>query len=284
MTSTHILPRVLTAVDLGTLRRLVANDPVVNVVVDAQLSRARSLSTREVGGTVWGVEDPSQGALRAAVFSGGNLIPVGTDLDGLADIAHQLRQTRRCCSSVVGRSEAVATMWPVLSKAWGSPREIRHRQPLLAIDRPSSASPDPGVRPARVSQLGAYEHAAVQMFAEELGVLPSTVDGGSGYRRRLIELIRAGRALARFDSRGRIEFKAEIGALSQSVAQIQGVWVRPDLRGLGIGTSGMAAVIRLALEQAPMVCLYVNDYNTVARRVYERVGFRQVETFTTILF
>jgi predicted GNAT family acetyltransferase len=35
---------------------------------------------------------------------------------------------------------------------------------------------------------------------------------------------------------------------------------------------------------APTVALYVNEHNTVARRVYERVGFVQTSTFTTIMF
>jgi predicted GNAT family acetyltransferase len=35
---------------------------------------------------------------------------------------------------------------------------------------------------------------------------------------------------------------------------------------------------------APSVSLYVNDYNVRAVRTYERVGFRQVGTFATVLF
>jgi predicted GNAT family acetyltransferase len=33
-----------------------------------------------------------------------------------------------------------------------------------------------------------------------------------------------------------------------------------------------------------MVSLYVNGFNTRAIRTYERVGFRQVGTFATVLF
>jgi uncharacterized protein len=79
-------------------------------------------------------------------------------------------------------------------------------------------------------------------------------------------------------------FKAEIGALSPATAQIQGVWVRPDLRGRGFGTAGMAAVLRLGLQLAPTVSLYVNDYNTAARRLYQRLGLAQVATLRTVLF
>ena len=35
---------------------------------------------------------------------------------------------------------------------------------------------------------------------------------------------------------------------------------------------------------APTVSLYVNDFNTAALAVYERVGFRRVGTYATVLF
>jgi predicted GNAT family acetyltransferase len=66
---------------------------------------------------------------------------------------------------------------------------------------------------------------------------------------------------------------------------VQGVWVDPSLRGRGLSVGGTAAVVELARAQvAPVVSLYVNDFNTAARRAYERVGFRQVGTFTSVLF
>ena len=39
-----------------------------------------------------------------------------------------------------------------------------------------------------------------------------------------------------------------------------------------------------APEVAPSVSLYVNGYNVRAVRTYERVGFRRVGTFATVLF
>ncbi len=47
----------------------------------------------------------------------------------------------------------------------------------------------------------------------------------------------------------------------------------------------MAAVLRYALaDVAPVVSLYVNDFNTAARRTYLRVGFREVGAFMSVLF
>lgn len=47
----------------------------------------------------------------------------------------------------------------------------------------------------------------------------------------------------------------------------------------------MAAVLRYALQDvAPVVSLYVNDYNTPARRAYSRVGFQESGAFMSVLF
>jgi predicted GNAT family acetyltransferase len=47
----------------------------------------------------------------------------------------------------------------------------------------------------------------------------------------------------------------------------------------------MSAVVRLARHSlAPIVSLYVNDYNLPARAAYAKVGFQQVDTFASIMF
>ncbi len=47
----------------------------------------------------------------------------------------------------------------------------------------------------------------------------------------------------------------------------------------------MAAVVNEALRSiAPVVSLYVNDYNAAARATYRRVGFADSGTFMSVLF
>jgi predicted GNAT family acetyltransferase len=69
------------------------------------------------------------------------------------------------------------------------------------------------------------------------------------------------------------------------VGQILGVWVHPDRRGRGIGSAGTATVTdRLVRGLGRTASLYVNGYNTGARRVYDRIGFRKVGQYATVLF
>ena len=283
MTVIQAEPRVLMAADELAVRSLVQRDRVLNCVVDARLQRAPDLNPHRLGGYLWGVGRAGD-ELRAAAFAGGNLVPVGEDLAALELIAGQLARTGRGCSSIVGAVDSVAAMWPVLSRRWGPARAIRASQPLLWSDSVPAVEADPRVRRVRPAELSRFLPAAVAMFTEELGMSPIGQDAGRGYRARVAELIGAGRAFARFDARGQVEFKAEIGVLGLATAQLQGVWVRPDLRGRGIATGAMATVLAAALELAPSVSLYVNDYNTAARRLYDRLGMRQVSTLSTVLF
>jgi predicted GNAT family acetyltransferase len=76
-----------------------------------------------------------------------------------------------------------------------------------------------------------------------------------------------------------------VGAATPQACQVQGVWVRPDHRGQGLAAPGMAAVVNVARESiAPVVSLYVNDFNAPARATYLRSGFAEVGEFMSVLF
>jgi predicted GNAT family acetyltransferase len=84
---------------------------------------------------------------------------------------------------------------------------------------------------------------------------------------------------------GRVLFKTEVGFLTEDVAQLQGVWINPSLRGQGLAASALAAaIVEIRASCAKTVSLYVNDFNIPARKTYESVGFKQVATFATVLF
>lgn len=233
-----------------------------------------------LGGELWGFGQRLEGLC----FSGANLVPLWGERPALRAFADRALRRGRGCSSLVGPAGSVLTLWDELLASWGPAREVRAEQPLMAMAVRPVVPGDPLVRPVRPDELDRYLPAAVAMFTEEVGVDPTIGDGGAGYRARVAELIAAGRAYARFEA-GEVVFKAEIGAMSTRVGQLQGVWVRPDRRGRGLGAAGTAAVVeRLVGGLGRVASLYVNSYNHPARAAYRRLGFRQVGTFATVLF
>jgi predicted GNAT family acetyltransferase len=273
--------RVLDARDLDEVRALVSRDPVSDVFVASRLD-AGGLDPWRLGAEVWGYGE--RGRLESACYAGANLVPVQASSEAVKAFAERARRQGRRCSSIVGPAPAVEELWQLLQPHWGWAREVRPRQPVMAIDDDPSVEPDPDVRLVEPGEIDTLLPACVAMFTEEVGVSPLAGDGGALYRARVEELIAHGRAWALVQD-GEVLFKAEIGAATSQVCQVQGVWVHPSLRGRGRGTAGTAAVVEQARATvAPIVSLYVNDFNLAARRAYEKVGFAQVGTFASILF
>jgi uncharacterized protein len=273
--------RVLDDRDVPEVLDILARDPITNVFVASRVEAA-GLDPWRLGAEMWGhVVD---GRLAGLCYAGANFVPVVADAHGVTVFADRARRHGRRCSSIVGPRDMVAPLWHRLEPAWGPARDVRPDQPLMVTTRPAPVPPDPLVRLVQPNEIDVLLPASIAMFTEEVGISPVAADGGSLYRSRVNELIQLGRSFARIED-GRVVFKAEVGAVTATACQIQGVWVDPALRGRGISVSGMAAVVDECLRSiAPAVSLYVNDYNVAARRSYERVGFATIGSFMSVLF
>jgi predicted GNAT family acetyltransferase len=273
--------RLLNDRDLDQVLEICDRDAVANVFVSSRV-RGAGVDPGRLGAQLWGYLE--SGKVTSLCYSGANLVPVAATSAAVAAFAERARLQGRRCSSIVGPAEAVREFWSLLAPYWGRPREIRSAQPVMAISSDPLVPPDPRVRLVRPDELNTLLPASVAMFTEEVGVSPVGPDGGAAYRARVAELIRAGRSYARIEDR-LVVFKAEIGAVTPLACQVQGVWVPPELRGRGHAAGGMAAVVAHALRTvAPVVSLYVNDFNVPARAAYRRVGFSEVGTFMSVLF
>jgi predicted GNAT family acetyltransferase len=273
--------RLLDERDRDAVLAICDRDPVMHVFVSSRV-RALGLEPSRLGAQMWG-HGPG-GRLDSLCYSGANLVPVAATPDAVAAFADRaLRQGRRC-SSVVGPADEVQALWAVLRPRWGPARDVRPVQPVMVINGPPLVPPDPLVRRVRLDELDILWPACVAMFTEEVGISPTIGDGGASYRARLVQLIRSGRAFARIEDE-KVIFKAEIGAATPLACQVQGVWVRPEYRGQGLAAPGMAAVVVDAARSiAPVVSLYVNDFNTPARAAYRRAGFTDTGRFMSVLF
>lgn len=272
--------RILTSWDAAIARRLVAEDPVTNVFVGSRLD-AGVLNPGSPG-VLWGWPADAPTAL---LHIGANLVPVVADAEPLPAFVEAAGR-RRTCQSIVGPSWFALPLWRALGERWGKAysqvREVRKRQPVMAINGTPKVTADPRVRPITAADFDSYFAASVAMYSEEVGTDP-LAGGDTSYRSYCRWLVDSGRAFGIVEN-GRVVFKSDVGAASGPVAQIQGVWLDPSLRGRGLSEPAMAAVTEYVLADYPTACLYVNDFNTRAIRCYDRVGYEQVAEFATVLF
>ncbi|PKQ25116.1 MAG: GNAT family N-acetyltransferase [Actinobacteria bacterium HGW-Actinobacteria-4] len=297
---THHVLAPLQRRDIGAALALCATDPVAFVSPAMQLETARDSGIIPAG--LWSVRRRAglSREFAGVVWNGANftaVLPSGDEdaTDHIrAEVAQGAISRLNRPAALVGDADLTLDMWGRLEPWWGPAREIRPRQVSMAIsDGPRHVraleAPDlelAAVRRASMDDFATLLPACVHMFKGEVGYDPM-LHGRTAYEERLRQLVRGGRSYLQYgvaEGRRQVVFKAEVGALGGAVAQLQGVWVHPSLRGRGLARAGLAAVIEaVRATTAPTVSLYVNDFNVAAIEAYEAVGFQRVGDFATVM-
>ncbi len=236
-------------------------------------------------GAIYGVEHPSRPqVICAAALVGPLIVPWAPAYRDLAALAEALRPRADLIQLLVGPRDQIASLQELLGPQLRPPRLLRPDQPHYAITNQElvdALEPAP-MRRATLADFDQVLTAGAAMHREEVGFDPMRSDP-DGYRQRVQTLIRRGWIHVWVED-GRLAFKAECAAVTAEAIQLQGVWTRPDLRGRGLGTRGMATLCRQLLTESQAVTLFVNDFNQTAIRVYERVGFQRIGTMRSVLF
>jgi hypothetical protein len=267
---------------VNQVTNFVEQDPVRHCLLAARLEQTKQSRFRPSYPDLLGYFD--DGKLKSLLMTGANIIPVNTSLIARQEFAAVLERSGRRSSSIVGPAEEVLDLWAKVSDSWGPAREVRANQPVLVMRSNSHKEIDHEVRYSTHADLEELLPACIAMFTEEVGISPTVNGGGSAYRNRISELVSGRRSFVKYLG-SELVFKAEVGTVGAGVAQIQGVWVKPEFRGQGISVPAMAAVVKLIMaDLAPVASLYVNDFNEVAISTYQSVGFEHVDTFATVLF
>jgi GNAT superfamily N-acetyltransferase len=257
----------------GQLAALIDREPVINVYLRSELRLGFE------AGDWWGAFEDDQ--LTSVVLGWSLVVPYIPDLEAAAPLAQALvagAQPRM----IVGHRASVMALHNAFRPAKPA-RELRDPQPLMVLDRGDlQGTPSNDVRPSTRGDLEALIVAAARMHREEMGIDPLAVDAPA-WRMRMLSLIE--RRWSWIWMRHReVLFKAELSAWTPEVVQIQGVYTAPKYRGQGIARAGLAAVCAHVFNDVPRCSLYVNQYNVIAQRVYERLGFRAADVFATVMY
>jgi ribosomal protein S18 acetylase RimI-like enzyme len=259
--------------DAGQLAALIDREPVTNVYLRSELRLGFE------AGDWWGAFDENE--LTSVVLGWSLVVPYIPDLEAAPPLAQALTAGAQPRMVVGPRASVMA-----LHNAFRPPRparELRDPQPLMVLDRGDlSGTPSADVRLSTRGDLEALIVAAARMHREEMGVDPLAVDAPA-WRMRMLSLIeRRWSWLWMRDHE--VLFKAELSAWTPDVVQIQGVYTAPKYRGQGIARAGLAAICANVFKDVPRCSLYVNQYNVIAQRVYERLGFKPADMFATVMY
>lgn len=153
-------------------------------------------------------------------------------------------------------------------------RSVRRFEEQAMVLRPENIAPleEPDLHLAHARQATAIAEGSAQAMEEELGIHCTGRDFDRLVRSKM-DLIERGRY--HIVERGRqIVFQAYLSASLPEVAQVQGVWVPPEHRNLGIATRSLAEMCRRNLASSNHIVLRVQSQNLPALAVYSRIGFQ----------
>lgn len=273
MWSSYVRP--LAPSDLHLAHQILNEDPVANCFLISKLSEFRGsdpllLLVSDRAGNV------------GLAYIGINTTTANCSYEMLTHLADYLAQTQILTSSIIGNRYDVFGLWEQVATFLGPARLIRSDQPLMSLRSEPIIEPNLSVRLATPDEIELVLPAAAMMFREEVGIDPLRPATSAVYRARVMELLTAGRTYVLLQN-NEVIFKADVGVLTESVIQIQGVWVAPSHRGHRISGPALAAAILAMQHISPIISLYVNDFNYRAIRLYRSLGFQQVGTFASVM-
>lgn len=184
---------------------------------------------------------------------------------------------------IIGERDVVLDFWERVRSWHPKPRLVRDRQLVMALDRESLLRSTDGVvvRHARPNEWPEVAKGSAGLIEQELDYDPRAA--AADFNANVREMIERNLWWVG-ESGGRLCFFCNVGPWCHKTAQLQGIWTPPELRGRGLATASFSAICDRLLEHSPTLSLYVNDFNRNAIALYERVGFRHVADFQTILF
>ena len=260
--------------DLDAIYATLAASPIENVAMMGML-----LDDGLFGyGEFYGIRDRQRWV--AVAYFGGDISLYATEawaIDAMAEFA--LRRSP-VIPRIIARKEVVDRFWETLKKA-PFPLQFDRRQLVYTLDpQDLAAEPEPRMRLARPEEAEEVARLASAMSFEEIQMDPFR-DHPLGYLRLIEHRIRLQRYFV-LEEDGEIKFQVHLNSITPYAGQITGVYTPPEHRRRGYARRGMGEFCRQALERAPRLCLFVNDFNTPAIRLYEGLGFKYLMDYRAI--
>ena len=255
--------------DYDSVLRFLADSPIENVAMMGILLEEGLPGSgyREFVGYRAG------GAWLAVACFAGDISLYATDMEAVDVVAEYALKRTPMIPRIIARKDVVDRFWQTLKRA-PYPLQFDRHQLVYTLDREDlRAEPEPRLRLARPEEAEDVARLASAMSFEEIQMDPFR-DHPLSYLRLIEHRIRMQRYYV-LEEGGTIKFQVHLNSITPYVGQITGVYTPPAYRRQGLAHRGMGEFCRQALTRAPRLCLFVNDFNTAAIRLYEGLGFKR---------
>jgi uncharacterized protein len=183
---------------------------------------------------------------------------------------------------LMGERSAVERFWSFYASHNETPRLVCPVTFLQRKQRFQEPAEVPGLRPATRDDLEKVVQAQAAMALEISGLDPLTKDP-AGFRERYLRRIEKKRVWVVIED-DRLIFKTDVIADTPQASYIEGVYVRPDERGKGIGRRCLTALGSILLETTNAIYLFVENENTRTTSFYLNLGFTRAGQYDLLYF
>ena len=274
--------------DLERLSKLTNNDREevraflnirpVHTVVMASFIRDNGMESELNRGTFCGYRS-SDGRLEGVALLGHTTLIESRSDEAMRAFALKAKNDRTAINLIMSDNTAAETFWRYYAGS-SKPRQtctellFETAFPMLVRDC------EWDVRTARPEELETIAEAHAEVAFNESGSDPMLRDR-EGFLKRVARRIEMGRTFVVFDG-DRLIFKADIIAESDQIIYLEGVYVAPEFRGKGVGSSCLSKLNLMLLERADKICMLSNVRFENAHRSFQKAGYRITGRCTTL--
>jgi predicted GNAT family acetyltransferase len=191
----------------------------------------------------------------------------------------KLAQTSRLPHLIRGEEELIKRFWRAYGKAGEVESNVCRELLLEQVNAPEGTEIR-GLRQATLDDLESVLKINAEMAHAESGSDPMKRDP-EGFRYRTARRITRGRNWIWMED-GKLLFKADIIADTPEVIYLEGVYVQPDERRKGYGSTCLAQLGRRLLRRTGSVCLTLNAGKKETIGFYSKAGYALRSYYDTI--
>ena len=270
--------QMLTNADESEVLEFLAKSPVHTVVMSSFI-QDNGLESADNRGRFYGYRN-LQGTLEGVALIGHTTIIEARSTDSLRAFAVIARTSETPIHIMMSSGNTTETFWKHFAGDASQPRLVCEEM-LFELNFPFLVRECQwDVRLAKAEELEQVAEAHAEVAFLENGIDPLVRDR-EGFLKRALKRIEKERTFVVFED-GKLLFKADIVCEADDVYYLEGIYVAPEMRGKGIGASCLAKLSLELLSRKQHICMLTNADFKSAHRSFEKAGYKNTNTCTTI--
>jgi uncharacterized protein len=251
----------------------------VQTVVLASFIQDNGMVSTDNRGKFYGYRN-SKGILEGVALIGHTTLVESRSKNSLMAFAIAARQSETPVHIMMSDGKTIDTFWQHYAGDNSQPR-LTCNELLFELEFPffvQNCKWD--VRLAKAEELEQIAVAHAEVAFMESGVDPMLKDR-EGFLKRTLRRIEKERTFVVFEG-DKLVFKADIVAETDDVIYLEGIYVSPDYRGQGVGSSCLSKLSLDLLNRVEHICLLSNVDFKGAHKSYLKAGYKNTDSSTTM--